>query len=60
MSCRSVHVPTREILAVHVELQRLPSLLAGDQARVASTGASYPKLGPLNLVLAADLAVRSL
>ena len=58
MSCHGLHVPTRETLAIHVELQQLLSFWAGDQAHVASTGPSCPKLGQLNLVLAADLAVR--
>ena len=58
MSCHGVHVPTRETLAIHVELQQLLSFWAGDQAHVASTGPSCPKPGPLNLVLAGGLAVR--
>ena len=49
----------REILAIHVELQQLPSFWAGDQAHVASTGLSFPKLGQLIFLLAADLAVRN-
>ena len=57
VSCHGGHVPTRETLAIHVELQQFPLFLAGDQARVASTGPSFPKLGPLNPVLAADLVV---
>ena len=58
MSCQGVRIPMRERLAIHVELQQLPSFWAGDQARVASIGASYSKLGQSNLVFAAGLAVR--
>ena len=60
MSCHGFNVPTRETLAIHVELQQLLSFWAGDQAHVASTGPSCPKPGQLNLVVVADLAVHGL
>ena len=60
VSCHGVYIPTRETLTIHVELQQLLLFWAGDQAHVASTGPSCPKLGQLNLVLAADLAVHGL
>ena len=58
MPCWGVNIPTRETLAIHVELQQLPSFRAGDQVHVANTGASFPKQGQLNLVFAAGLAAR--